>query len=76
MGVNAFDNSLANSWVEGIDGPGIGQKIAFRIGYDAYQIEIVPGYGEESFFTSNNRVKKAELRFYRIIESYIYDICQ
>ncbi len=64
----AFDDDLSTSWVEGTSGPSIGQKIAFEISQDAVLIEIVPGYGEERYFTSNNRLKKAELSFYNVHE--------
>lgn len=70
---SAFDNNLSTSWVEGASGPGTGQKIAFEINPDVSALEIVPGYGEERYFSLNNRVKKALLTFYRINQSVSMD---
>ena len=60
----AFDGDLKTSWVEGAAGAGIGEKIAFRVERDIETITIVPGYGQEEYFTQNNRLKKVRLRFY------------
>jgi hypothetical protein len=60
----AFDNELSTSWVEGVEGPGIGEKIAFAIEQTADQISIFPGYGEDQYYLPNNRLKKAVLTIY------------
>ncbi len=57
----AFDGKLASSWVEGVPGPGIGQRIVFELRREAARIEIYPGYGDSRFFLPNNRLKKASL---------------
>jgi len=60
----AFDDDLSTSWVEGVEGPGIGQRIAFRLPAEKGSISLLPGYGEEEYFLSNNRLMKAEFSIY------------
>jgi hypothetical protein len=57
----AFDGEKTTSWVEGAKGPGIGERIAFRIPEGSTGISLLPGYGEETYFPLNNRLKEAEL---------------
>ncbi len=61
----AFDADMSTSWVEGVEGNGIGQKLAFVIQGKPERILIVPGYGVEKYFRPNNRLKKAVLTLYR-----------
>lgn len=61
---SAFDNKIETSWVEGADGPGIGEKILFIIPEGTKGFQILPGYGTKSVFTINNRVKKISIRIY------------
>ena len=61
----AFDGDMSTSWVEGVEGNGIGQKLAFVIQGKPERILIVPGYGVEKYFGPNNRLKKAVLTLYR-----------
>ncbi len=60
----AFDGDWGTSWVEDVEGSGIGQKIAFDLVGRVSAIAIVPGYGEEKLFKQNNRVKRAFLHYY------------
>lgn len=60
----AFDGDLATAWVEGRDGPGIGEKIAFEVAPNSGQIEIYPGYGVREYHSSNNRLKQAVFTLY------------
>ncbi len=65
----AFDGDLETSWVEGLKGDGIGEKIAFTPldfirGMEITSISVVPGYGVEKHFRRNNRVKQAILSVY------------
>ena len=65
----AFDGDLKTSWVEGLKGDGIGEKIAFTPldfirGMEITSISVVPGYGVEKYFRQNNRVKQAILSVY------------
>ena len=60
----AFDDDLDTAWVEGDDGPGLGEKIAFEMPPDVQKLEIFAGYGEERYHLPNNRVKKAVLGIY------------
>ena len=57
----AFDDDLGTFWVEGDDGPGLGEKIAFELPPDVQKLEIFAGYGEDRYHLPNNRVKKAVL---------------
>jgi hypothetical protein len=57
----ARDGSLASSWVEGVPGPGIGERITFTLPRDAGGLEVYPGYGVSQYFLPNNRLKKASL---------------
>jgi hypothetical protein len=63
----AFDDDLSTSWVEGVEGDGIGQKLAFIIEEDTKWISIVPGYGVEKYHKTNNRLKKATLTLYKYV---------
>lgn len=56
----AFDGELSTSWVEGVEGSGIGQKIAFEIS-KAKGLSIMPGFGKDAYFKKNNRIRKARL---------------
>ena len=60
----AFDGDLATSWVEGVDGPGLGQKLAFALPVGAAAISVVPGYGDETYYGLNNRVRTARLTLF------------
>ncbi len=60
----AFDGDISTAWVEGAEGPGTGQRIAFKIDRGAAEISIFPGYGDERYFYKNFRVKTARLEFY------------
>lgn len=56
----AFDGELSTSWVEGVEGSGIGQKIAFEVS-KAKGLSIMPGFGKDAYFKKNNRIRKARL---------------
>lgn len=60
----AFDGDLATAWVEGVDGPGGGERSAFLIPDGARAIEIYAGYGEERYYSAKNRLKRATLRIH------------
>ena len=65
----AFDANLETSWVEGVKGDGIGEKVAFTPfdfirGTEIESITVVPGYAVEKHFRRNNRVKQAVLSVY------------
>ncbi len=62
---NAFDEDLKTAWVEGVNGPGIGEKVGFSDDPDGYKnIKIFPGYGIKQFWKLNNRVKKLRMIVY------------
>ena len=62
----AFDDDISTSWVEGVKGSGIGEKIMFDMDKKTRTISILPGYGAEKYFRKNNRVKQARLTVYTI----------
>ena len=64
----AFDGDLSTSWVEGRDGPGIGDSLLFQLPVtdrDAvHELQFFPGYGVERWFRPNNRVRQATVELY------------
>jgi hypothetical protein len=63
---NLFDSQLQTAWVEGVQGQGIGEYIAFE--FDApetlTQIELVNGYAKsDKIFQANGRVKELRMTF-------------
>lgn len=60
----AVDDKIQSSWVEGVEGPGMGECIAVKISEDISRIRIFPGYGVEKYVTLNNRLKKAYFHIY------------
>mgnify|MGYP006273362061 FL=1 len=64
----AFDNDLNTSWVEGVDGPGIGEAIAFEVTRpsESASLEIYPGWGQEAFFPHNHRIRRADISVYAL----------
>lgn len=62
----AFDGRMGTAWVEGREGSGIGQKIAFPVPKEAVAIGIVPGFADDRWFSSNYRLKRAELLIYEL----------
>ncbi len=68
----ARDGDLSTSWVEGRDGPGIGDSILTEdLNYqipgdieDGIEVSIFPGFGDERFFSRNNRLRRATLVMY------------
>lgn len=75
---NLMDNSY-KSWVEGVDGDGIGESISFEFEspIDIKSIGIRNGYGDLRFYFANNRVKHLEVYIndsyktcFRLADSY------
>lgn len=60
----AFDSDNNTSWQEGVEGSGIGEKIAFYAEKGINLLSIIPGIVDKDNFKKYNRVKKAHLRFY------------
>ncbi len=61
-----IDESLDTAWVEGTEGPGVGEwiELSFPDAIDLHAIEIANGYNRDAdIFDKNNRVKKATLHF-------------
>ena len=55
----AFNGDPSTAWVEGVEGPGLGEQVAFEIAPRSTRIEIYPGYGVEEYHRLDNRVKSA-----------------
>jgi eukaryotic-like serine/threonine-protein kinase len=62
---NTRDDRAETAWVEGANGPGIGEWIAFTFKPQTIQyLEIFPGYGKsKDLFFANHRLKRATLIF-------------
>ena len=70
---NVTDGDPATSWVEGVDGPGIGESIELSVAplgspgagvYGVRGLEIINGYAaNDAFFASNNRVRRIRVSF-------------
>ena len=58
---SAVDGDLATTWAEGVQGPGIGERIAFSLPAGTHIVRVAPGYGTEAGFWKNNRVRRAKL---------------
>jgi hypothetical protein len=62
----AIDGQLETAWVEGVEGPGLGEWIALRFpeAVEVHAIHVDVGFDESAeLFTKNNRVREATLRF-------------
>jgi eukaryotic-like serine/threonine-protein kinase len=61
----ARDERADTAWIEGAQGPGIGEWIAFTFKPQTIQtIEIYPGWGKsKELFDANHRIKRATLIF-------------
>ncbi len=68
---SAFDGDPLTSWVEGVDGDGIGESVRIEFATPlrniAY-ISVLPGFHDPRWWTANNRVREAVFRI-----SYITD---
>lgn len=62
---NTRDERAETAWVEGANGPGIGEWLAFTFKPQTVQyLEIFPGYGKsKDLFFANHRLKRATLIF-------------
>lgn len=62
---NTRDDRVETVWVEGANGPGVGEWIAFTFKPQTIQyVEIYPGYGKsKDLFFANHRLKRATLIF-------------
>lgn len=65
----AFDDDLGTAWVEGRPDAGVGDSLLYRIplveASPPFEVSIFPGYGEERYFTRNNRLRQVRLEWYR-----------
>ncbi len=63
---NAVDNNKKTAWIEGVDGPGIGEWLRFDFGREInlHRIVILPGYFKsQQIWAQNNRLAAATLQF-------------
>ena len=64
--VNVIDNNKRTAWIEGVDGPGIGEWLRFDFGREInlHRIVILPGYFKSpQIWAQNNRLAAATLQF-------------
>lgn len=63
---NVIDNNKRTAWIEGVDGPGIGEWLRFDFGREInlHRIVILPGYFKSpQIWAQNNRLAAATLQF-------------
>jgi hypothetical protein len=63
---NAVDNNKKTAWIEGVDGPGVGEWLRFDFGREInlHRIVILPGYFKsQQIWAQNNRLAAATLQF-------------
>jgi hypothetical protein len=63
---SAIDGSPETPWVEGVDGPGIGERITltFPGALELWEIGLAVGYDrDDDIFYANNRIKRATFVF-------------
>jgi hypothetical protein len=63
---NSIDNNKKTAWIEGVDGPGIGEWLRFDFGREInlHRIVILPGYFKsQDIWAENNRLAAATLQF-------------
>jgi hypothetical protein len=58
-GDKAFDGNPVTAWAEGVDGAGIDEGLTLEIDEEITvdEVGVMPGYFDERYFYSNNRVK-------------------
>lgn len=63
---NAIDGSKRTAWIEGVDGPGVGEWLRFDFGREInlHRIIILPGYFKSpEIWAQNNRLAAVTLQF-------------
>ena len=63
---NAIDGNKRTAWIEGVDGPGIGEWLRFDFGREIilHRVLILPGYFKSpQIWAQNNRLAAATLQF-------------
>lgn len=63
---NAVDNNKKTAWIEGVDGPGVGEWLRFDFGREInlHRIVILPGYFKsQQTWAQENRLAAATLQF-------------
>jgi hypothetical protein len=63
---NSIDGSKRTAWIEGVEGPGIGEWLRFDFGREInlHRIVILPGYFKSpQIWAQNNRLAAATLQF-------------
>ncbi len=61
---SAIDGDIGTAWVEGVDGPGIGESLTLNLGVptDIWSIGLLPGYfASPDLLAANNRLKKVQI---------------
>lgn len=63
---NAIDGNRRTAWIEGVDGPGIGEWLRFDFGREIilHRVLLLPGYFKSpQIWAQNNRIAGATLQF-------------
>lgn len=61
---SAIDGDIGTAWVEGVDGPGIGESLTLNIGIptELWNIGLLAGYfASPELLAANNRLKKVQI---------------
>ncbi len=61
---SAIDGDIGTAWVEGVDGPGIGESLTltFDTATTLYDVILLPGYFASSeLWEANNRLKRVQI---------------
>ena len=60
-----FDNNPKTCWLENAPGPGIGQEVKLKLDKPVTvdRIDVMPGFFDPQWWSSNNRVKKLEVTY-------------
>jgi hypothetical protein len=60
----AVDGDISTAWVEGVEGPGIGESLTINLGRECelYRLSLIPGFTKsQEVYWGNNRVKKVRV---------------
>jgi len=61
---SAIDGDIGTAWVEGVDGPGIGESLTLNFGIptEVWNIGLLPGYfASPELLAANNRIKEVQI---------------
>jgi hypothetical protein len=60
-----FDGDLSTSWVEGVDGPGVGESVLILLQRPVEEIRLINGFASSpDLYLKNNRIKSVTITLY------------